>query len=160
MHIILLSDWLMHIMLLSDWLTEEECCLVHDEEHWIKMMEITNLSQSEKNDLAETFNSIYLNEWSVLCGLLSAGGVLQCVDQVMSSVSRSALAVVRPPGHHAEPDTPHGFCIFNNVAIAAQYAISSLGASRVLILDWDVHHGNDCKTITLSDWIIQHFTHL
>ena len=124
------------------------------------MMEITNLSQSEKNDLAETFNSIYLNEWSVLCALLSAGGVLQCVDQVMSSVSRSALAVVRPPGHHAEPDTPHGFCIFNNVAIAAQYAISSLGASRVLILDWDVHHGNDCKTITLSDWIIQHFTHL
>ena len=52
------------------------------------------------------------------------------------------LAVVRPPGHHAEPDSPNGFCIFNNVAIAAEYAVRGHGLARVLVLDWDVHHGN------------------
>lgn len=56
--------------------------------------------------------------------------------------STSGLAVVRPPGHHAEPDSPHGFCLFNNVAIAAEYAVRQHGLARVLVLDWDVHHGN------------------
>ena len=66
--------------------------------------------------------------------------------QVLSSGcppgSTSGLAVVRPPGHHAEPDSPHGFCLFNNVAIAAEYAVRQHGLARVLVLDWDVHHGN------------------
>ena len=132
-------------------LTQEECGLVHDKEHWIKMMDIQNLNQDEKNNLADGFNSIYLNQFSVDCGLLSAGGVLACVDEVMASGARTGLAVVRPPGHHAEPDTPHGFCLFNNVAIAARYAISSLGMERVLILDWDVHHGNGIQHMFYND---------
>ena len=66
----------------------------------------------------------------------------QAVDSVLSGESGSGLCVVRPPGHHAEPDTPHGFCLFNNVAVAARHAITEHGLRRVLILDWDVHHGN------------------
>merc|ERR1712181_123814 len=54
----------------------------------------------------------------------------------------AGIAVVRPPGHHAEPHTPHGFCLFNNVAIAAERVVREEGLDRVLILDWDVHHGN------------------
>merc|ERR1719158_2690626 len=91
--------------------------------------------------MAENMNSIYLNPFSLDCALLAAGGVLQTVDKVMES-GAAGIAVVRPPGHHAEPHTPHGFCLFNNVSIAAQYAVTQLGVEKVLILDWDVHHGN------------------
>lgn len=132
-------------------LTKEESNLVHDEEHWTRLMESRELNQDERDALAETMNSIFMNQHSVDCGLLSAGGVLSCVDSVMSANSRSALAVVRPPGHHAEPDTPHGFCLFNNVAIGARYAITSLGAERVMILDWDVHHGNGIQHMFYND---------
>jgi len=90
---------------------------------------------------AENMNSIYLNPFSLDCALLAAGGVLQTVDKVIES-GGAGIAVVRPPGHHAEPHTPHGFCLFNNVAIAAERAVREEGLDRVLILDWDVHHGN------------------
>jgi histone deacetylase 6 len=69
----------------------------------------------------------------------------------MSGLCKAGLAVVRPPGHHAEPHTPHGFCLFNNVGIAAQYAVTQLGVERVLILDWDVHHGNGIQHMFYSD---------
>jgi len=101
--------------------------------------------------MGEQFNSIYLNSSSVKCGLLAAGAVLECVDEVLNSKSRSSVAVVRPPGHHAEPHTAHGFCLFNNVGIAAQYAISNHGLNRVMILDWDVHHGNGIQHMFYND---------
>merc|ERR1719173_332936 len=99
-------------------------------------------------------NSIYLNSWSLECGLLAAGGVLTTVDRVLGEggqASHGGLAVVRPPGHHAEPDTPHGFCLFNNVAIAAMYAVQQHGLQRVLVLDWDVHHGNGIQHMFYSN---------
>merc|ERR550534_3613719 len=110
-------------------------------------MESDEMDQEERDDWAERLNSIYLNSSSVKCGLLASGGVLACVDQVMSGNSVAGLAVVRPPGHHAEPDTPHGFCLFNNVAIAAERAVREEGLDRVLILDWDVHHGNGIQHV-------------
>jgi len=132
-------------------LTKEESMLVHEEEHWVKLIESQELDQEERDVLAETFNSIYLNGSSVRCGLLAAGGVLSCVDQVMSGNSVAGLAVVRPPGHHAEPHTAHGFCLFNNVGIAAKYAVTMLGVEKVLILDWDVHHGNGIQHMFYND---------
>jgi len=132
-------------------LTKEEALLVHDEEHWERLMDSEELDQEERDILAEKLNSIFLNSSSIKCGLLAAGGVLSCVDQVISGKSRAGLAVVRPPGHHAEPHTPHGFCLFNNVGIAAQYAITQLGLEKVLILDWDVHHGNGIQHMFYND---------
>ncbi|MFL5318472.1 MAG: histone deacetylase [Myxococcaceae bacterium] len=73
--------------------------------------------------------------------LFAAGASVQAVEEVMSGRAENAFALVRPPGHHAETDRSMGFCLFNNVAIAAESA-RKLGAERVLILDWDVHHGN------------------
>jgi acetoin utilization deacetylase AcuC-like enzyme len=73
--------------------------------------------------------------------VLAAGASVQAVEEVMSGRASNAFALVRPPGHHAEPDKAMGFCLFNNVAIAAE-AARRQGAERVLILDWDVHHGN------------------
>ena len=72
---------------------------------------------------------------------LSLGGVLVAVENVMAGKIRSAYALVRPPGHHAERDVGMGFCCFSNVSLAAVHAIETCGARRVAILDWDVHHG-------------------
>ncbi|MGZ3460389.1 MAG: histone deacetylase family protein, partial [Archangium sp.] len=73
--------------------------------------------------------------------VLAAGASVQAVEEVLAGRARNAFALVRPPGHHAEPDRAMGFCLFNNVAIAAE-AARRQGAERVLIMDWDVHHGN------------------
>ncbi len=73
---------------------------------------------------------------------LAAGGVVNAVDAVMANEIDEAFCAVRPPGHHAERHLSMGFCLFNNIAIAAQHLLDRYGLSRVLILDWDVHHGN------------------
>lgn len=73
--------------------------------------------------------------------MLAAGGVLTALEAVVSGVVRNAYALVRPPGHHASPETGWGFCLFNNAAIAARHA-QHLGLARVAVVDWDVHHGN------------------
>ncbi len=73
---------------------------------------------------------------------LAAGGVLVAVDAVMAGRVQNAFAFVRPPGHHAEANRAMGFCLFNNVAIAANYCINIYKLAKVLIIDWDLHHGN------------------
>jgi acetoin utilization deacetylase AcuC-like enzyme len=78
---------------------------------------------------------------------LHAGGGACALVRALLSGHSAGLALLRPPGHHAERDRAMGFCLFNNVAVAAQVAIAELGVQRVLILDWDVHHGNGTAEI-------------
>ncbi|MCH7797691.1 MAG: histone deacetylase [Planctomycetes bacterium] len=79
---------------------------------------------------------------SIAAARLAAGAAVDAVTAVISGRARRAFALVRPPGHHAEADRAMGFCLFNNIAIAAAHARAELGCRRVLIVDWDVHHGN------------------
>jgi acetoin utilization deacetylase AcuC-like enzyme len=79
---------------------------------------------------------------SYTAALLAAGGLLRGIDAVMAGEIDSAFAMVRPPGHHAEHDHAKGFCLFNNVAIGAEYAVRQHNLKRVMIVDYDVHHGN------------------
>lgn len=79
---------------------------------------------------------------SLTAAYLAAGGALAGVDAIMAGQVQHAFCAVRPPGHHAEADRAMGFCLFNNVAIAARYVQKRYGLQRVLIVDWDVHHGN------------------
>ena len=88
----------------------------------------------------------------------AAGGVLNAVDAVFTGAAPNAFCVVRPPGHHATPNRAMGFCIFNNVAIAARYAQRKYGAERVLIADWDVHHGNGTQDIFYRDGTVLFFS--
>ena len=74
--------------------------------------------------------------------LLAAGGLLKAVDSIMEGKIQNGFAIVRPPGHHAEVAQAAGFCLFNNVAIGAEYLIKRHGLKRILIVDWDLHHGN------------------
>ena len=83
--------------------------------------------------------------------LHAAGGAVGVVEALCGGSVGSAASLHRPPGHHAESDRAMGFCLFNNVAVAALHAIESCGLSRVLILDWDVHHGNGTEQIFAGD---------
>lgn len=79
---------------------------------------------------------------SYAAACLAVGALIKGVDQLLAGDIDNGFALVRPPGHHAERDQCKGFCLFNNVAIAAHYAIQILGLERVMIVDWDLHHGN------------------
>jgi acetoin utilization deacetylase AcuC-like enzyme len=84
---------------------------------------------------------------SVPAALLAAGAALDAVTAVTAGDARCAFALVRPPGHHADARRAMGFCLFNNIAIAAAHAGAALGCRRVLIVDWDVHHGNGTQHV-------------
>ena len=86
--------------------------------------------------------------------LLAVGGILGAVDAVMNGRARNAFCAIRPPGHHATRTRGMGFCVFNGVAIAARYAQEEYGAERVLIADWDVHHGNGTQDLFYADGTI------
>jgi len=88
---------------------------------------------------------------SAEAALRAAGGVCAAVDAVVAGEARRAFCAVRPPGHHATPDTAMGFCLFNSIAIGAAHALAAHGLSRVVIVDFDVHHGNGTQDIFWSD---------
>jgi len=92
---------------------------------------------------------------------LAAGAVVEATRQVCGGGSGNAFALVRPPGHHAERGWTKGFCLFNNVAVAAAYALEELGLQRVLIVDWDLHHGNGTQnSFYQSDRVLYFSTHM
>ncbi|XP_010939166.2 histone deacetylase 5 isoform X1 [Elaeis guineensis] len=129
--------------------------LVHTQSH-IKL--IRNISSKEFDSqrlrIASKFNSIYFNKGSSEAAYLAAGSVVEVSEKVAKGDLDSAIAIVRPPGHHAESDEAMGFCLFNNVAIAANFLLNErpeLGIRKILIVDWDVHHGNGTQNMFYKD---------
>jgi acetoin utilization deacetylase AcuC-like enzyme len=100
----------------------------------------------------------HVGDRSYEVALHAAGLVLNAVDMVIEGKLRNAFCIVRPPGHHATPDRGMGFCIFNNIAIAARYAQARHKVGRVLIADWDVHHGNGTQDIFYADGSVFFFS--
>jgi len=98
-----------------------------------------------------------ISEASAETAALAAGGVLAAVDAVAAGKVASAFCAVRPPGHHARRDKAMGFCIYNNVAIAARYAQKKHGLAKVLVVDWDVHHGNGTQEMFYDDPTVLYF---
>jgi acetoin utilization deacetylase AcuC-like enzyme len=84
----------------------------------------------------------YISANSYRAALLAVGGALLAVDEVIEGTVANAFVALRPPGHHAERERAMGFCLFNNITIAARYAQKRYGLKRIMIVDWDVHHGN------------------
>jgi len=89
---------------------------------------------------------------------LAVGGVCNAIDEVMEGKVDNAFAFVRPPGHHAEKDAAKGFCVFNNIAIGAMHAILKHGLKKILIVDWDLHHGNGTQHSFFNDPRILYFS--
>ncbi len=110
-------------------------------------------AQEPQDDIALTplDPDTHMSSHSLEAGLRAAGGAMQCVDHVMTGRSTRAFLAARPPGHHAEPDTPMGFCLFSSAAIAAQHARATYGLTRVAVLDFDVHHGNGTQAAFWDD---------
>ncbi|XP_055958086.1 histone deacetylase 6 isoform X1 [Patella vulgata] len=131
--------------------TEEELLTIHSQDYLDDIKSTPKMGDFALRDKGQEYNSIYLCTKSYECALLSAGSVLNVVDTVLSGQAQNGVAINRPPGHHAERDTCMGFCFFNNVAIAAKYAQNKYGVKRVLILDWDVHHGNGTQNQFYND---------
>ncbi|TCP20657.1 acetoin utilization deacetylase AcuC-like enzyme [Scopulibacillus darangshiensis] len=125
--------------------TKEEIGMIHHEKY---IEAVKELSRKGGGDAGE---HAIVGPGSYDIALLSAGGVLTAVDAIMNDEVHNAYALVRPPGHHAEPEEGMGFCLFNNVAIAATYAKRKYGFKRILVLDWDVHHGNGTESAFYSD---------
>lgn len=92
-----------------------------------------------------------INPYSLQAALRAAGAAVSAVDAVMAGRADSAFCAVRPPGHHAEPGKAMGFCLFNNVAIAACHALEAHGLERVAVIDFDVHHGNGTESALADD---------
>ncbi len=95
---------------------------------------------------------------SVDVARITAGAALDAVEQVVRGQDCNAFCLMRPPGHHALVDAPMGFCLFNHAAIAAKYAIDGLGLNRVMVVDWDVHHGNGTQDIFWTDPAVGFFS--
>jgi acetoin utilization deacetylase AcuC-like enzyme len=116
--------------------THEELSWVHDEAYVRRVAETRGAPHTVFD--ADTSASARSYESAVR----AAGGVISCVEAAAGGASAAAFALVRPPGHHAERARAMGFCLFNNVAVGAEYALRRLDLERVLVVDWDVHHGN------------------
>lgn len=121
--------------------TDEELLLVHKPEHLAAIQKVNDAGGGRID--ADT----WMSPASLRVARTAAGSVIDATDAVLDGTSKVAACLVRPPGHHATPSRAMGFCLFNHVAIAAAHATQVRGLRRVLIVDWDVHHGNgtqDC----------------
>ncbi len=137
--------------------TPAEICLVHTASHFEWVRSLSMMSSAALRVLTTEFDqgrkSIYVGSLTFEAALLSAGGAIETCKNVVVGKVKNAIAVIRPPGHHAEHNESLGFCIFNNVPIAAKVCMADYPdlCRKIMILDWDVHHGNGVQNIFYED---------
>jgi acetoin utilization deacetylase AcuC-like enzyme len=142
--------------------TPDELALAHVPAHIDRIHDaIAALAQQQEAGVempVEISEEVYASPESWHAATLAAGASLVGLDAIAAGRAHNAYALVRPPGHHAGPDYSMGFCIFNNVAVAARYAQQRYGWQRVLIVDYDVHHGNGTQDIFYEDGDVVYFS--
>ncbi len=132
--------------------TDEELLAVHTPEH------IEVIAATERADFRQLDPDTYTSPDSHAAARLAAGGLVDMTLSVARGALQNGLALLRPPGHHAEADRAMGFCLFNNVAVAARAAQELGAAARILIVDWDLHHGNGTQHSFWSDPSVLYFS--
>lgn len=130
--------------------SEDELAVYHTREYIADVLALAG-GGPQKEHWDEADFDAPLSSGSVEAALYAAGGAMNAVDAVMQGTVRNAYALLRPPGHHAISNQPMGFCIFNNTVVAAHYARRVYGLERIMIVDWDVHHGNGTQDAFYSD---------
>lgn len=133
-------------------LSIESLCLIHQSDY-VDSVQNACLSGGAQLDADTT-----VSRQSFDVALMAAGAVADAVNKVLHSEERQAFCLVRPPGHHALANRAMGFCLFNNVAIGARLAIAQHSLERVLIVDWDVHHGNGTQDLFWEDGQVGFFS--
>ena len=152
--------------------TKDEVCRVHTEKHWDWIQSLSSMTAEQMQQLPATtlteqphlsnyvqhpgqrlLDSVYMSTNTPYCAALSAGGAIEACRAVMLGKVKNVLAVIRPPGHHAEREDVKGFCFYDNVSIATKACQEEFGEScrKVFILDWDVHHGNGIQQSHYDD---------
>lgn len=116
--------------------SEKRLALIHDAEY------VKSIQKTDGAPFCQLDQDTGAGGGSWRAAIRSAGAAIGACKSVMKDGRKSAFAFCRPPGHHAERDRAMGFCIFNNIAVAAEFALAECGAGRVMVVDWDVHHGN------------------
>ncbi|MBS7617716.1 histone deacetylase, partial [Candidatus Bathyarchaeota archaeon] len=122
----------------------DEICLVHSEKY---VDFIEEFCRKGGGILGTWGGGVVCSRRSFEVACYAVGGALKAVDEVLNGKYRNSIALIRPPGHHASIELPYGFCIFNNVAIAAKYLMDVKGVAKVAILDVDAHHGNGTQEV-------------
>jgi histone deacetylase 6 len=133
----------------------DQLLLVHSDDHILEVQKYSR-PPAEADDeflLWCEMRSVYFSEMAYKCALISCGGAIEACRAVLSGAVKNSLAVIRPPGHHADLEGPKGFCMFNNVGVATRVVQKEFPKScrKVLVLDWDVHHGNGTQDIFDDD---------
>ena len=137
--------------------TAAEICTMHTAEHYEWVRALSRLSSRQLREMSSDMDagrkSLYLGNLTFEAALLSAGGAIETCKNVVEGRVKNAIAVIRPPGHHAEHDEAMGFCLFNNVPVAAKICMMDYPnlCRKILILDWDVHHGNGIQNMYYDD---------
>jgi len=131
---------------------KNEVIRVHFASHWDRVEKICR----EGGGFLDGDTPVSTGSWDA--AIAAAGGTIAAVDAVMQEKVTNAFACVRPPGHHAEPEMAMGFCLFNNIAIAARHLLDHYDLQRVLIVDWDAHHGNGTQYSFYEDPRVFYFS--
>lgn len=132
---------------------------VHDAGYVDEMIALgRDTSDEALSKVASRYNTVFLNGSSTRAALLAAGAVVAATEELVAGLVDAAVCVIRPPGHHAEHACAMGFCVFDNVSVAARHAVDVLGLERVLIVDWDVHHGNGPQATFARDPRVLYFS--
>uniref|UniRef100_G3U2S1 Histone deacetylase 10 n=1 Tax=Loxodonta africana TaxID=9785 RepID=G3U2S1_LOXAF len=134
------------------------CPPLHSPEYVAMVRGTQSLGKVELQALSGKYDTVYFLTSLSICARMFPGATLQLVDAVLTGTAHNGLALVRPPGHHSQRTAANGFCVFNNVAIAAEYAKQKHGLHRILIVDWDVHHGQGTQYIFEDDPSVLYFS--
>lgn len=131
--------------------TGEEIGMVHDRSYIERVASTEGRSVQLDPDTSTSPKSY-------LAAKLAVGGALNCVEEVLTGKVNNAFALVRPPGHHAERNRAMGFCLFNNIAVGARWALQEASRQRILIVDWDLHHGNGTQNTFYAEPQVLYFS--
>ena len=139
---------------------EEELLLAHTKKHIEEIASLVNPDVRKELRAGFKRRSLYFNQHTLTSSLIAVGGTIELVEKIASGQCRNGIAIVRPPGHHAEENCAMGFCMYNNVAVAARVVQKKFpdNVKKILIVDWDVHHGNGTQKIFYDDPTVLYFS--
>ena len=143
----------------DQFLDDEDYLRVHLAGYMQRLDRLSGCACTDRLDCeAEQYKSIFLAAGTLACAKNAASKFCRLVSDVVTGKLDNGFAVIRPPGHHAEPSLAGGYCVLNNVALGAAYAREKLGVAKILIVDWDIHHGNGTQSAFINDADVLYFS--